>query len=128
MMFLNVIGIWLHGSGWCKGKITSGRVHSFLKGSHVKRSRYAQQIILAALIKSAHQAYLETDYSYHDDWKKSVMESSNNAFYWFCVLELQLNLFLFIRSISKENFDLFVRTVDTMLSWAFALAYINYAR
>ena len=94
---------------------TSGRVNSFLKESHVKRSRYAHQITLAALVKLAHQAYLETVYSCYDDWKKSVMEPSNTAFYRFRVIELQLNLFLFIRSIHEENFDLFVRTVDTVL-------------
>ena len=55
------------------------------------------------------------------------MKSSNTAFYWVRVIELQLNLFLFIQSIREENFDLFVRVVDTMLSWAFALDYINYA-
>ena len=79
-MFLNIIGAWLDGSGWNdlyeKSEInTSGKVNSFLKESHVKRRRYAQQITLAALVKVAHQAYLETDYSCYNDWKKSVMES-----------------------------------------------------
>ena len=132
MMFLNIIGTWLDGTGWSDlyeklGIDTSGRVCSFLKGSHLKRSRYPQQITLVSLAKLAHQAYLETDCSYYDDWKKSVAESSNAVFYWFHVIELQLNLFLFIRSIRKENFDLFVHTVDIMLSWAFPLDHINYA-
>ena len=56
------------------------------------------------------------------------MESSNTAFHWFHVIELQLSLFLFIQSICEETFDLFNCTVDTMLSWAFALDHINYAR
>ena len=55
------------------------------------------------------------------------MESSNTAFHCFHVIELQLRLFLFIQSLYKENFDLFVCMVDTMLSWAFALYYINHA-
>ena len=131
MMFLNINGTWLDGTGWSDlyeklGIDTSGRVCSFLKGSHLKRSRYPQQITLVSLAKLAHQAYLETDCSYYDDWKKSVAESSNALFYWFHVIELQLNLFLFIRSIRKENFDLFVHTVDIMLSWASPLDHINY--
>ena len=56
------------------------------------------------------------------------MESSNTAFFWFLVIELQLNLFLFIRSIREENFDLSVLAVDIMFSWDFALDHINYAR
>ena len=61
MLFLNNIGTCLDGSGWSdlyeeSGINTSGSASSFLKGSHFKRSRYAQQITLAALIKLAYQA------------------------------------------------------------------------
>ena len=85
MMFLNIIDTWLDGSGWSglyekSGINTSGKVSNFLKGSHVKRSRLAQQIALAALVKLAHQAYFETNYNCYDGWKKSVMESSNIGF------------------------------------------------
>ena len=80
IIFLNIIGTWLDGSGWSdiyeKSRVnTSWRVTSFLKRIHVKRSRYAQQITPPALVNIAHQAYLETDYSCYDDWKKLVMES-----------------------------------------------------
>ena len=132
LIFLNTMGTWLDGGDWSdlyekSGINTSGRTNSFLKGSHVKRNRYAQKT-LAALVKLAHEAYLELDHSCYDDWKKLVMESSNTAFSWFLVIEPKLNLFLFIRSICEENFDLFGCTVDTMLSWAFALDLTNYAR
>ena len=70
---------------------------------------------------------LTINWSCYDDWKKSVMESSNTAFYWVRVIEHKLNLFLFICSI-RENFALFVCTIDTMLSWTFALDHNNYAR
>ena len=39
--------------------------------------QYYLQITLAAWVKLVHQVYLKTDYSCYDDWKKSVMESSN---------------------------------------------------
>ena len=86
IIFLNIIGTRLDGSGWSdlyekSGINTFGRVRSFLKGSHVKRNHYAQQITLVALVKLAHHTYLEKDYSCYDDWKKSVVESSNTAFY-----------------------------------------------
>ena len=106
------LALWLNGSGWSdlyekSGINSSGRVSSFLKGSHVKQSCYAQQITCAALVKLAHQAYLETDNSCYNDGKKSVMESSN-TFFCFHVIELQLDLFLFIRSIHEDNFHLFI--------------------
>ena len=86
IIFLNIIGTRLDGNGWSdlyekSGINTFGRVRSFLKGSHVKRNHYAQQITLVALVKLAHHTYLEKDYSCYDDWKKSVVESSNTAFY-----------------------------------------------
>ena len=80
------------------------------------------------MIKLAHHAYLEKDYICYEYWKKPVGESSNTAFYWFRLIELQLHLFLFIRSIYEKKFDLFVRTIDTMHSKAFALDHINCAR
>ena len=72
MMSLNIIGTRLDGSGWSdlngkSGINTSGSASSFLKGSHVKRIRYAQQITLVAFVKLVYHAYFEKDYCCFDD-------------------------------------------------------------
>ena len=58
MIFLDIIGTWLNGGYLYEnsGINTSGRVNRFLKGNHVKRGCYAQQITLADLVIVAHQA------------------------------------------------------------------------
>ena len=53
---------WLDGSGWInvlKQSFvnTPGRIDSFIKGSNVKRKRYAHQITLASLIVLAEEAF-----------------------------------------------------------------------
>ena len=62
MTFLNAIGDWLEGSGWVtifkrRRMTTVGCIDSFLSGLKIKRSRYAQQISLAALIKLLRQVF-----------------------------------------------------------------------
>ena len=47
--FLALIGSFVTGSGWVEaleesGVATSGKADSFLRGAHVKRSRYAHQV------------------------------------------------------------------------------------
>jgi len=54
MMVINLIGKWLDGSGWTSviaeaGVTTSGVADSCLTSSHVKRSRYAHEVTIAAL-------------------------------------------------------------------------------
>ena len=50
----NMMGKWLDGSGWVEmiaksGVSTTGRSEALLKGSHVKRTRYAHEVSFAAL-------------------------------------------------------------------------------
>ena len=54
--------------------------------------------------------------------------SSPNAYYWLTTIDLQTKLFMFVRSIREANFDLFVRGLEELLPWVFALDHTNYAR
>ena len=51
------------------------------------------------------------------------MRSSDNGFFWFWAMELEVNLFMFIRSVAhyKGNFSLFIRTLQNLLPYVFAL-------
>ena len=74
--FLNAIGNWLEGSGWVtnfeKARMTTvGRIDSFLSGSKIKRSRYALQVSLAALIKLAREVFeAQNEYLDYSNWKR----------------------------------------------------------
>ena len=86
MAFMAVIGDWLEESGWdtvfVKSNInTSDRAQSFLWGNKVKRSRYAHQVSLAALIQ-----LIQESFSHHgdeqqliEDWLANKTENSVNA-------------------------------------------------
>ena len=84
MAFINVIGDWLDGSGWCevfnKANIsTPGRVENFLKGSHVKRSRYAHQISLSALHGMAHGLFQQSGSSSFENWMQQLLVYRHRA-------------------------------------------------
>ena len=57
------------------------------------------------------------------------MRSSDNGFFWFWAMELEVNLFMFIRSVAqyKGNFSLFIRTLQNLLSYVFSLDHTHYS-
>ena len=134
MVFLNVLGYWLNDSGWCtifeKSKVSiAGKIESFVKGNHVKRSRYAHQISLASLVKLAKIAFdKQTEDTSYNDWKNNLSMKCATANYWFTVIDLEKKLFMFVRSLREAKFHLFVRCVDDLIPWLFALDHVNYAR
>ena len=134
MAFLNAIDNWLEGSGWVtifeRARMTTvGRIDRFLSGLKIKRIRHAHQVSLAALIKLARQAleaqnkYL--DYSY---WKRHRCSQSTTVSYWFTVINLEVLLFMFIRSLRERDFPLFVTSLENIVPWMFSLNHIHYAR
>lgn len=50
-----------------------------------------------------------------------------NAHFWFTTIDLEMKLFIFVRSVHEANFDLFVRCLDDLVPWVFALDHVNYA-
>ena len=134
MAFLSTIGDWLEGSGWTelleKSKInTTGRIESFLHGSKVKRSRYAHQVTLGALMKLSNLAFQnQNKFSSYDEWKEEISKVSVNAQYWFTVIELQTLLFTFIKSLRTSDFSLFLSCLRDILPWFFALDHTQYSR
>ena len=134
MIILNCIGDWLRGSGWCKvyeaSKINiPGRIDSFLKGNQVKRSRYAHQVTLSVLLTLARDSFEhQTTFDCFNDWKENLAKVSVNAHYWFTAIDLEISLFMFVRSLREANFDLFVRCIKDILPWSFALDHVHYSR
>ena len=76
--FMDAIGDWLEGCGWAQvykaaGISTPGRVESFLKVSGIKRTHYAHQVTLAAVIMLTQKAYIEqTNGISFEEWQKNL--------------------------------------------------------
>ena len=63
MVCLHILGQWLEGSGWCSALVeaevtTSGKAASLISGSHVKCTRYAHHVTVAALYALQQSAYI----------------------------------------------------------------------
>ena len=57
-----------------------------------------------------------------------MLALSATATYWFATIELETKLLMFVKSMHSHNFDLFVRCLEGILTWVFALDHVNYAR
>ena len=49
-------------------------------------------------------------------------------FYWKTILELELTILVFIRSIRESNFSLYVISLRSLMKWYYSMDHYNYAR
>ena len=133
MAFLSCIGDWLEGSGWTEiydksGISSKGRVENFLKGSKVKRTRYAHHVTLKVLVDFTVEAFNSSSCNDFEKWKEMRKKESSTAFYWFTTMEMIIVLSMFVRSIINCNFELYMHSLRAMLPWFFALDHTHYSR
>ena len=134
MAYMSAIGDWVDGSGWLeafeKANIsTTGRIESFLRGSKVKRTRYAHQVSLATLARLSQNAFKnQQNFDNFEDWKKDLIAKNANACYWFQLIDMELLLFAFIRSLRDSDFQSFLESLKCITKWMFALDHTHYAR
>lgn len=135
------IGDWLEGSGWTDALVDSkvasvGTADSFLKCSHIKKTRQAHTITAATLYILQKQAYelyksectdndrVET----FDSWCQLEASRKPLFAFWSITLQLELTILAFVRSIRDRNFELYVNSLRALVPWFFALDHIHYAR
>lgn len=91
-------------------------------------------VSLYTLLQSAHKQYVgicttsQTTPLQFSEWCTERAGQSVNFSYWLKTLDLQLLLFLLVRSLREGNFDLYVETMIKVMPWMFALDRTNYAR
>lgn len=141
MAFMKVAGDWLEDSGWTEALVQadvagSGTADSFLRASHVSRTRNAHQVTAACLFILQHRAYdmyTESNADVHeqldfDQWCKKQEDSHPQFKYWSIVLELELHILMYVRSLRESNFKLYIDALTELVPWCFALDHTNYAR
>ena len=138
MAIQGAAGKFLAGSGWDKllsksNVLTSGRASSALADSHVKRTRYAHQVSLAAL----HLLKLHTYGMYSDEygpiepfdiWDSRLYAGAPTFRYWNDVYEIELLMCRFVRAQREGDFRLYVQVLDEMCKWFFVLNRNKYSR
>ena len=140
MCAFKTIGDWLEESGWTSALVeaditSAGTADSFLKASHLTRTRHAHQVTAASLYILMHRSYdrstaaneAPTPESF-DTWRKRRIHESPQFQYWSLTLELQLTILVFVRSLREANFQLYIETLDQLMPWFFALDHPHYSR
>lgn len=119
MAIWDTIGDFLDCSGWtsalCEaGVATSGTADSFLKATHLTRTRRSHQITALVLANLRQNAWESTE-AMHDDferWRHEMIEKSPTFQFWDLVLEFEIIAMIFIRAHRSNDFNLFVESLE----------------
>lgn len=141
MTALRALGDWLEGSGWISAIMqanvaSAGTADSFLKASHVSRTRHAHQVTacsLHILMCKAYDEYVQglavdEEKLDFEQWKERQSLACPHFKYWATTLEFQLTILLFVQSLRDGRFSQYKDTINQLLPWFFALDKVNYAR
>ena len=142
MAALKMLGDWLKGSGWVQALVqaeitTQGTADSFLKAAHVVRTRRAHQVTASTLYILQHHAYNhyrdaclhnKQDVLEFEEWCTQREKVCPHFQYWRIVLELELCVLVFVRSLRQASFAAYLDALTELAPWFFALYHTNYAR
>ena len=134
-----MLGKFIRGSGWewavsTAEVFTSGRAASTLDDHHIKRTRYAHQVSLVSLSLLKKEAYsiycndVDGPPKPFDLWSIDQAVDVHMFKYWSQIIELELLLCRFVRSLREGDFELYVQVLDELCPWFFAFDHTNYAR
>ena len=141
MAAFKALGKWVHGSGWTEALtnasvVSSGVADSFLSASHITRTRRAHQVTAASLHILMNNAYEE--YSKSDEidrparpfkqWKDEKMKKCPQFLYWATVQDFELLCLQLVRAFREADFSLYLKAIQELLPWMFALDSHKYAR
>ena len=140
MAVFRCLGHWLDGSGWTSALTqaqiaSSGVADSFLKASHVTRTRHAHQVTACCLHILLHKAYMKyhggvprPDTLVYEDWIDKMKTDCPQFHYWYLTLQLELLALVFVKSLREGHFHLYLQSLCKLVPWLFALDQTNYAR
>ena len=137
--FLKVNAQWLENSGWTADLVdanvaTPGTAESFIKVSTITRTWRAHQVTASTLFILLQRAYkryangMTDDVLTFDERCTSKMSTVPQFQFWHTSLQLELLLLVFLKSLRRADFGMYVDAVWKMLPWFFALNHPNYAR
>lgn len=63
-----------------------------------------------------------------EQWRAERREASVQFRYWDIVLEMELNVLLFVRSLRCADFEMYLAALRKLMPWFFALNHTHYSR
>ena len=137
MALWNTLGDVLEGSGWTAALTQSdvaspGTADSYLKATHLTRTRHAHQVTLLTLHQLRKEAFMLT-YGSNDeesvkDWRDGMQKNSPTFMYWNLIMRYETLILIFVRAHREKNFPLYVEVLEELTPLFFALDHVNYAR
>lgn len=137
MALWSLCGDLLESSGWTtalsdSGVASAGTADSFLRVSHLTRTRHAHQVTALSLSKLQRDAFTCNSDSHDEEsfrvWRSDLLEKSPTFKFWDMILNLEIRILIFIKAHRERNFQLFVEILEVLAPWFFVLDHINYAR
>jgi len=137
MAMWKTFGDYLESSGWTNALIqtgiaSSGTADSFLKASHLTRTRHAHQLSALALSKLQHEAFLQSEGPHNDStkevWRQAAITKSPTFQFWDTILRMEILGLIFVRAHREKKFSLYVESLKNVVPWFFAFDHHNYAR
>ena len=138
MAIQNMIGKLLQGSEWTlaieeSGVATSGTADSFLKASHVTKTRRALQVTACSLYKLLKNAFNDQCGSFHtntselQEWCENKSAIPNFKF-WYMILKIMLLYFEYVWSVREGDFKTYKLAIHEILPYLFANDSIHYSK
>ena len=85
--------------------------------NQIKRARYCVQVTLCALYRKLVDAAKKEDTALTPiQWLNNKSSSSGMCYYWSLVIDLQIEILAFVRSIREGNFHLYVQSLRNLLN------------
>ena len=130
---LTVVGQLIKGSGIDEIMNSCGMsivgADALVTVNHIKRARYYLQVVACTIYTKLKSAYLDSN---SDEpmlaWLNGKSEESEMCYYWKIILELMVDVLIFVRSIREGRFLLYVSSLRKLIIWYFALDHYHYAR
>ena len=129
MAIWNTVGDYLEGSGWTTALTqanvaSTGTADSFLRASHLNRTRHGHQVSVLALYKLQNEAFISCTEGPHEtkeSWRRSMISKYPTFQYWDTILRIELLGLIFVRAHRERNFLLYVDVLEALAPWFFAL-------
>ena len=121
---------WIEDSGWTDvlvqaGVTTPGTADSFIKATHVSRTRQAHQVTAGALFILMDRAYKTYRESFSEGeepkafsyWRMQAELESPQFHYWSLTLDFKLTILIFLRSLREGHFHLYKDACKLRTPW-----------
>ena len=102
---------------------------SVANANHIKQSHYCLQTSLCALfikLKAAKEKSGSTLSVF--EWLELRKNQNDMCYYWYLIFTLQLDIFLYIRSLRESNYKLLVYVMKNLMKWVLLFDRVHYAR